>query len=128
MTTDPPPDRWPEDLDHLLALCASCRQLRPDGQQCPCLVDRAFVLAEIVHEVTRVATPAWRRPRSWDDLPETARQERTAVLLDVVETVEDAGWRMVSTLIEGRHVPNSAPVDEDATPPTGMSHVRDVVR
>lgn len=122
MSDDSPPDLG-QDMAAQVAACASCRRLHPDGQRCACLLDRAFVLAEILHEVTRASTPRWRAPRAWDDLSERARQDRVLVVRDVIEVVEDAGWRMVTTYGDGAHLA----ADEAKTPPTGIYRLPDVV-
>jgi len=141
-----PRSDFPAELDHLLAMCASCSRLHPDGYRCSCLAERASALAEMVHEWRRLLAPGWRRPRTWDALPELVRATRTRDALDLVDLVEACGWRLVSTYREPRHAlpePEPAPdtasrtaamvgrfvPDPDATtPPSGEFRVPNVIR
>lgn len=139
-------DRYPEELEHLLAVCTSCRQLHPDGYTCACLVERAAVVAELLHDLRRAGLPRWRRPRSWDALPERVRQDFTLAALTLVDALEGSGWRLVTDRALSRHVLPEAPAvfddatrttavvspfaaDPDAvTPPSGEFRVPNVVR
>jgi hypothetical protein len=56
-------------------------------------------------------TPGWRRPRRWSVLTMTAQQHLVGQALDVVESLEGSGWRMVST-----QLPYAAHELEPATP------------
>jgi len=108
----------------LVAVCASCSALHPDEQRCACIVARAQAVAENVHERRRAERPAWRRPRSWEALPEAVRADLTVAALDVVDLLEGSGWRLVATRGEGRHVA----LEDMRTPPSGSFRVRDVVQ
>jgi hypothetical protein len=133
---------WPEDLAALLAMCTSCRRLHPEGYACACLVTRARTLAEVLHDLRRVALPRWRRPRSWTALPEPVRQDRTMDGLTLVDALEGSGWRLVWIAAEGTHVlpedyvsaAHEVPADrfepdpDAVTPPSGEFRVPNVVR
>jgi len=93
----------PPDLSHLLAICLSCQRLHPDGYACSCLIARAQVVAETLHDLRRAAVPRWRRPRPWAALPELVRQEFTLAGLALVDALEGAGWRLVTDRAQGTH-------------------------
>lgn len=106
-----------------MAVCTSCRKIHPDGFRCSCIVERAETLAAEQHEQRRTQLPGWRRPRPWPHLPERVRQARTASALDLLEALEGAGWRLVTTRADGRHLA----VDAVRTPPRGLFPVPNVV-
>jgi hypothetical protein len=121
----------------MVEVCASCATVHPSGFRCPCIIDRAEALAALVHEVRRFNSPAWRRPRSWERLPEPVRQTLTGRAQDVIECLEGAGWRFVSTAAIGRHsliLAADQPASgagwdpDDPDPRTEMFHVPNVVR
>lgn len=96
---DPPTDPVP-----LVQICTSCYTVQLDDQHCVCLIERAQTVAREQHELRRIDTPAWRRPRPWDALSTRARQDATANALCLVAALDSAGWRLVTTTTPGRHV------------------------
>lgn len=131
-----PPEPIPP-VDDLVEVCPSCATVHPVGYHCPCIIDRSEALAALVHEGRRFAAAFWRRPRTWERLPDTVRQTLTGHAQDVIECLEGAGWRMVSTAAVGRHAlvlaaeqpTHRAGWDpDDPDPRTETFHVPNVVR
>lgn len=120
-----------------MEICPSCATVHPIDYQCPCIIDRSEALAALVHEVRRHAAAGWRRPRAWERLPHGVRQSLTGQAQDVVECLEGAGWRFVSTAVAGRHAlrldatgtqPAVQSTAQDDDPATDPFRVRNVVR
>lgn len=117
------------DPGALVAVCPSCWRLHPDRFRCACVIARSESVARLCHEVVRIQTPAWRRPRSWEALPERVRQDRTMAALEVVEALERTGWRLVGMSVASRHAADEDANEDEASAVTDrMFPVRDVVR